>query len=43
VRQHWQIERTFQPRMAEAEATRRRHRWNEALKRSLDWEQHATG
>ena len=40
VRAHWAVERSFEPQLAEAEAMRRRGRWNEALKRSLEWEPH---
>jgi glycerol kinase len=42
VQAHWEIERTFEPRMAEAEVAHRRSRWREALERSRDWEEHAT-
>jgi glycerol kinase len=38
----WAIERTFEPRMSEDEVKHRRGRWNEALKRSLDWEEHSS-
>ena len=38
----WAIERTFEPRMGEDEVKHRRSRWTEALKRSLDWEEHST-
>jgi glycerol kinase len=37
--QHWQIERRFEPRLAESEAHRRRARWTEALRRSRGWEE----
>jgi glycerol kinase len=42
VEAHWQVERTFEPRMGDAEVARRRHRWREALVRSRDWEEHST-
>jgi glycerol kinase len=41
VQAHWEIERTFEPRMAEAEVAHRRSRWREALERSRDWEEHS--
>jgi glycerol kinase len=42
VRTHWAVERTFEPRMPEAEVAHRRGRWREALQRSRDWEEHST-
>jgi glycerol kinase len=41
VRSHWEVVRTFEPRMAEAEVAHRRSRWREALQRSRDWETHS--
>ena len=40
VRANWGVDRVFEPVMAEAEARHRRGRWNEALGRSRDWEEH---
>jgi glycerol kinase len=37
---HAGIERTFEPRLPEAETSHRRSRWTEALKRARDWEEH---
>ena len=37
----WQIDRTFEPRMSADEAAHRRSRWQEALKRAADWEEHS--
>jgi glycerol kinase len=42
VQTHWAVERTFEPRMPEAEVAHRRARWREALQRSRDWEEHST-
>lgn len=39
VEANWAIERTFEPRMEEAEVAHRRNRWREALERSRDWEE----
>jgi glycerol kinase len=41
VRAHWEVERTFEPRLAEARAAHLRGRWAEALRRALDWEEHS--
>ncbi len=38
----WQIDRVFEPRRRADEAAHRRGRWTEALRRALDWEEHAT-
>ena len=35
---NWEVDRRFEPAMAEAEVGGRRARWEEALKRSMDWE-----
>lgn len=40
VEANWAVERTFEPRMGEAEVAHRRDRWREALERSRDWEEH---
>lgn len=42
VERVWQIDRTFTPRMDAAEAKHRRERWQEALRRSGDWEEHSS-
>ncbi len=42
VEANWAVERTFEPRMGEAEVAHRRGRWREALERSRDWEEHST-
>jgi glycerol kinase len=39
VRANWQVQRTFEPRLGDAEVSRRRNRWSEALRRSMDWEE----
>jgi glycerol kinase len=36
----WQVDRTFEPRMSADEAAHRRSRWNEALRRAREWEEH---
>ena len=41
VRANWQVDRVFEPRMGEAEASYRRGRWVEALGRARDWEAHS--
>jgi len=38
----WAIDKTFEPRMKADEVKHRRGRWSEALKRSLDWEEHSS-
>jgi glycerol kinase len=42
VQANWQVQRVFEPEMSEKETLRRRRRWDEALKRSRDWEEHST-
>ena len=42
VRANWEVDRIFEPRMAEADVAHRRHRWAEALGRARDWEEHST-
>ncbi len=34
----WQVDKIFEPRMANAEVQSRRERWNEALNRSKNWD-----
>jgi glycerol kinase len=41
VARAWKAERTFEPRMSSDEATHRRKRWNQALSRAREWEEHA--
>jgi glycerol kinase len=41
VQSHWEVQRTFEPRMSEDEVAHRRDRWREALQRSRDWERHS--
>jgi glycerol kinase len=41
VEANWQIDRTFEPKLPEGEAAHRRKRWNEALSRAGDWEEHS--
>jgi len=43
VQANWQVARTLEPRMGEAEVAHRRGRWAEALRRCMDWEEHAAG
>ena len=38
----WEIDKTFEPTMKVPEVKHRRGRWTEALKRSLDWEEHSS-
>jgi len=42
VRRAWQLDRVFEPRMSADEAAHRRQRWNEALRRAQDWEEHTS-
>jgi glycerol kinase len=42
VRQAWQADRTFEPRMEPGEAAHRRARWTEALRRARDWEERSS-
>lgn len=37
----WQTDKVFEPSMPAEEVSQRRTRWDEALKRSLDWESHS--
>jgi glycerol kinase len=43
VQANWAVQRTFEPRMNEAIVAHRRSRWQEALQRSRDWEEHSVG
>lgn len=38
----WGVQKRFEPKMERADATHRRSRWNEALRRSRDWEEHSS-
>ncbi len=40
VRTHWQVDRTFEPQLNETKVRHLRSRWSEALRRSMDWEEH---
>jgi glycerol kinase len=40
VQKVWQADRTFEPLKSADEATHRRSRWAEALKRAREWEEH---
>jgi glycerol kinase len=42
VHRAWRAERNFEPRMSTDEASHRRNRWAEALRRARDWEEHST-
>jgi glycerol kinase len=42
VSRAWQVERTFTPQLSAAHAAHRRGRWQEALRRAGDWEEHST-
>jgi glycerol kinase len=42
VQRAWQVDRTFEPRMSPDLAAHRRSRWQEALGRARDWEEHST-
>jgi glycerol kinase len=42
VSRAWQIDRTFTPQMSADAAAHRRARWQEALLRAGDWEEHST-
>ncbi len=41
VHRAWRAERRFEPRMSTDEASHRRNRWAEALRRARDWEEHS--
>ena len=38
IAEHWQADKTFEPQMSAAEASRLMERWHEAVARSLNWE-----
>lgn len=38
LRRHWQAEKRFEPNMSKDAAKELREKWNEAVKRSLNWE-----
>ena len=38
---NWKLDREFKPKMSEAERDAKYHRWQKAISRSLDWEDHA--
>jgi glycerol kinase len=40
VEANWGIDRTFEPILDAPAAEHRRERWNEALSRARDWEEH---
>src|SRR6184192_839990 len=42
VEANWEVERTFEPQLKDAEVAHRRSRWTEALRRSLEWEERST-
>lgn len=37
---HWALDRQFEPRMEASDREQRYRRWQEAVRRSLDWERH---
>ena len=41
VQAHWQVDRIFEPQLHEEQAAHLRRRWSTALRRSMDWEEHA--
>ena len=41
VEHAWQMEQIFEPQMSAAEAQHRRSRWQQALSRARDWEEHS--
>ncbi len=42
VEANWQIDRTFEPSMPPEQVAHRTSRWQQALDRSRDWEEHST-
>ena len=42
VKANWEIDRTFEPKLADDQVKHRRGRWNEALSRARDWEARST-
>ena len=43
IARHWRVERRFEPRMAAGRAAALRERWNRAVERAKNWEDHQTG
>jgi glycerol kinase len=41
ISKQWQLEKVFQPKMPRLKVEEMRSRWNAALQRSKDWEEHA--
>ncbi len=41
ISKQWQVEKVFEPKMSRAQVSELRARWNSALSRAKDWEQHA--
>ena len=37
LRDNWQVDKTFKPKMASGDADKKQARWEEAVDRSLDW------
>jgi len=37
LRDNWQVDRDFKPKMAASDADKMHSRWDEAIERSLDW------
>ncbi|HEY7120791.1 MAG TPA: glycerol kinase GlpK [Tepidisphaeraceae bacterium] len=42
VESNWQVDRTFEPKMAKDQVEHRVRRWQQALERSRDWEERST-
>jgi len=40
VQSHWEVDRIFEPQASEVESERHRRKWNAALTRAMDWEEH---
>ena len=40
VESHWEVDRIFEPQASEVESARHRKKWNAALARAMDWEEH---
>lgn len=38
LKEHWRVEKRFEPKMSSAAAESLKSRWSEAVRRSLDWE-----
>jgi glycerol kinase len=41
IAKQWKVEKVFKPKMARSEVDELRSRWNAALERSKNWEEHA--